>query len=87
MEKESNINKVVEHTSSSGFMSDSKGNPSSMRLMCVVCVIAGVVQSFIGVWEITKGNQNAMQILTFAGTLIAAGFTGKFIQKTQEIKE
>ena len=62
------------------FFQDKDGNQSMMRLIAFECVQAGVVIALYGAYK------NEMELLAFAGTLIMAGFTGKYVQKGQEAK-
>ena len=57
-----------------GFFTDKDGDLSMMRLMSWECIQAGILISFYGAYI-----QN-MELLIYAGTLIAAGFTGKYAQ-------
>lgn len=72
-----------------GFFQESDGSYSNMRLVSFLSVLAGLIQSTIAVLAIVFGKlsvEGALSILSFSGTAIAAGFTGKYLQKGKEIE-
>lgn len=67
-----------------GFFQEDVNSFSMMRLISFLCIVAGIIESFIGCIAVFKGIDGAFTILGFSGSLITAGFTGKFLQKIKE---
>jgi len=64
------------------FLQENNGRFSSMRLMSLELVTAGV---FIAIYATVSGKLN-LEVIGMVGTLITAGLTGKSVQKGQELK-
>jgi len=70
-----------------GFFQEKDGSDSLMRLISFMSVTAGVLWSTLAVVAIvflSLSLEGALSILSFSGTAIAAGFTGKHAQKGKE---
>lgn len=74
----------TESTKTTGFLEDDKGNPSSMRLMCVISLIASIGFGLITtLHSAASKNENGLYI-TFA--FLLGAFAPKALQKVMEAK-
>ena len=66
-----------------GFLTDDHGNPSSMRLMSVVALIAAIA---FGLITLLHSKANAENGLYLTGLFLIAAFAPKALQKFAEAK-
>jgi hypothetical protein len=67
-----------------GFLEDDKGNPSSMRLMCAISLIASIAFGFITTLHSTASQSDNGLYITFA--FLLGAFAPKAVQKAVEAK-
>ena len=65
------------------FLTEDNGNKSSMRLMCLISLIAAIVFGLIAVYVPEPGSAAALSVCT---TFVGAAFSGKVVQKFAETK-
>lgn len=61
----------------------SKSNVSSMRVMSMVCIVSAVGLGWYGIMS----GSDLYALSALCGTFLAAGFTGKAVQKGMEPKK
>ena len=80
-----NTKAAGEATTKVGFFEDDTGNPSSMRLMSFVALLAAIILGFLTLYYSKDGSNLADGVLITFGFLISA-FAPKTVQKFAEQK-